>query len=340
MFHQYNRILLTRMKFIGDVVLTTPLIRTLRENFPKAYIGYLGEKKAVSLLEQNPYLDEIIPFDFEQKGILYQLKMFSLLRSKKFDVVIDLFCNPRTALLSFITGAKVRVGGDVRVRKKFYTTLVKDDGKPKSAIDFHYQSLKAIGVNSHFYNTTQIFLTSEEKKEAKNFLQSLGMEIEKSIVVVHPGATWENKVWLKEHFFSLIQKLVENHKINILLSPGPKDKELIHYLSTSSTHSLYQLPLLSVRKLAAILSQSSVFVSNDCGPMHIGVAVGVKTIGIFGPEPTEVWFPYDKEKGHVALFKKIPCSPCRTTVCNNATHLECMKLITVDEVYNAVCERL
>lgn len=95
----FRRILLTRLKFIGDIVLTTPLIRTLRDRFPNAYIGYLGDKNGVSLLEHNPYLDEIFSFDFNKNTVLQQLQLFYRLNRKHFDLVVDLFCNPRSALL-------------------------------------------------------------------------------------------------------------------------------------------------------------------------------------------------------------------------------------------------
>lgn len=337
----FQRILLTRMKYIGDVVLTTPVIRTLRDAFPDAFIAYLGDAKAVSLLQQNPYLDKIIPFDFSDTSFFYQAKIFSLLYSKKFDLAIDFYSNPRSALLTFATRAKIRIGGDGRGRGTLYTHRIKDDGKLKSAIDYHYMSLAPIAVKPKYYRT-EIFLTDQEKKIAQHLLSSLGADITKPIVAIHPGATWQNKIWLKENFAALIARLVKQTDVNVIISPGPNDAELIQYLQDGHPERVFALPLLPVRELAAVLSQCAVFVSNDCGPMHIGVAVGAKTIGIFGPEPTEIWFPYKKENGHIPMFKKIFCSPCRTTSCFRPgnEYLECMKLISVDEVYHAVKERV
>ncbi len=168
------------------------------------------------------------------------------------------------------------------------------------------------------------------------------MDTTKNIVAIHPGATWPNKIWLKERFSGLISRLVEQTDVEVLLSPGPNDNALMEYLSRDHPSRVHALPLLPVRSLASALSCCTVFVSNDCGPMHIGVAVGAKTIGIFGPEPVEIWFPYDRNDGHLPMFKKIFCSPCRTTSCfrKGEETLECMKLITVDEVFSAVKERL
>ncbi|MFA6469980.1 MAG: glycosyltransferase family 9 protein [Bacteroidota bacterium] len=336
-----KRILLTRMKYIGDIVLTTPIIRSLRETYPDAHIAYLGDSKAVSLLEHNPFLDEIIPFDFSRDTVFYQLKMYWKMFSGKYDLTIDLYSNPRSALMTFATRAKVRIGGDTRGRGTLYTIKIGDDGKLKSAIVHHYQSLKPLGIEQKNFKT-EIFLTGNERSSAKELLASIGVDTKKRIVAIHPGATWPNKIWPKEQFASLLERLVAQTDCEVIVSPGPKDVDLMSFLTRKFSKRVHALPLLPVRVLAAILSQCSVFVSNDCGPMHIGVATGTKTIGIFGPEPIEIWFPYDRNDGHLPLFKKIFCSPCRTTQCfrEGIDYLECMKLITVEEVFNAVKERL
>ena len=341
MENKFKNILLTRLKYIGDIVLTTPLIRTLRDRFPGAYIAYLGEKKGVSLLEENPYLDEIIPVDFSRNAFLEQLRLMPLLYRKRFDLVIDLYCNPRSAILSYATGAPVRVGGDLRGRGKLYTVRLRDDGTPKSAIDFHYQSLSVVGIQPK-YHDTEIFLSDEEKKEARRYMEWQSVDFSRPVVALHPGATWPNKMWLRENFSELMDLFSAKLNAEIILSPGPDDDELMNYLTGKTFGRVHLLPVLPVRQLAGILSQCNVFVSNDCGPMHIGVAVGTKTIGIFGPEPTEVWFPYDPAKGHLAMFKKLFCSPCRTTSCyrEGDGYLECMKQVSVGEVFDAVRERL
>jgi ADP-heptose:LPS heptosyltransferase len=329
------------MKYIGDVVLTTPVIHAVREKFPEAYIAYLGDKKAVSLLEHNPYLDEIIPYDFTKPDIVEQPRVMFKLRQRKFDVFVDLFSNPRSAILARASGAPVRIGKEVKGRGNLYTHQIPDYGSLKPAIDFHYQYVKPLGVEKT-HTATEIFLTEDEQREAKIFLKHQDVDVTKKIVVLHPGATWPNKMWLKEHFADLIDLLRAKLGVEILLSPGPSDQELMDAIVQRSTGNVHVLPLLPVRQLAAILSQCTVFVSNDCGPMHIGVAVGTKTIGIFGPEPVEVWFSYYEERGHKALFKKIECSPCRVTSCfREGEHfMECMKFITVKEVFEEVKKRI
>jgi len=339
--HSINRLLLTRMKFIGDVILTTPVIHALRDTFPRAYIAYLGEKKAVSLLEHNPYLDEIIPYDFSRPSIIEQPRMALELRRRKFDVVVDLFSNPRSALLTFLSGAPMRIGKDVRGRGRFYTHRIQDIGSLKCAIEYHYSYVAPLGVNPSHWRT-EIFLTDDEKREARLYLKHSGVDLSKPVIAMHPGATWHNKMWFRENFVKLADLLRAKLGAEVLINPGPDDRELVDAIVRRCTAPVHTLPVLPLRQLAAVLSLCNVFVSNDCGPMHIGIAVGTKTIGIFGPEPIEVWFPYPEQDGHKALFKKIECSPCRVTKCfrDEEHFMECMKQLSVEEVYEEVKKRV
>lgn len=334
------RILLTRMKYIGDVVLTTPVIRSVRERFPDAYIAYMGDKKAVSLLEHNPHVDEIIPFDFSRPTIFEQPRIAWLLLRRKFDVVVDLFSNPRSALLTYFSGAPIRIGKNVKGRGRFYTHRIDAGSTMESAIDFHYRYVRPLGVEAA-HRKTEIFLTDDERREARIFLQWQGVEGGKPVIAVHPGATWPNKMWLKENFAGLINRTIGNLSAEVILSLGPEDEDLGSYFKRECPRARV-FPVLPVRQLAAVLSHCSVFVSNDCGPMHIGVAVGAKTIGIFGPEPEQVWFPYDVDDGHLAMRKDIWCSPCRITKCfrQREEYLECMKLLGVEEVFQEVANRI
>jgi heptosyltransferase III len=332
----YQRILLSRMKFIGDVVLTTPMIKAVRAAYPKAYIAYLAEKNTVSLLEHNPYLDEIIPFDFSNDSLLYSVGMMWKLFSKRFDLAIDFFSNPRSSLLTFATAAKVRVGLDVRGRGKLFTIRVKRDNTKKNAIQYYHEVLRAAGIKSDEAKT-ELFFTESEKVEARENLELSGLDLTRKTVVLHPGGTWPAKLWQKEKFAAVAQRLrIEG--VNVVISGSGKDKDIVEYVANISGG----IPFLDypMRKLAAMISQCSVAVSNDCGIMHIAIASGTPTIGIFGPGEDIIWFPYVSP--HLSFRKHVPCNPCHLNVCNRTGNefMECMQLLTVDEVYSAIRERL
>ncbi len=338
----YRRILLTRMKFIGDVVLTTPAIRSVRAAFPDAYIAYLGEKNAVSLLEQNPHLNEIIPFDFSKPAVIEQTRIAMLLRRRSFDLAVDFFGNPRSALLTWLSGARVRVGPERKTRGRLYTVTVRDDGKPKTAIAFHNQSIAAAGIPP-VAGRTELFLTPDERREARIYLQWLDrstppVDSAQPIVCLHPGATWPAKRWLPARFGELADLVRARLGARVIITAGPADRDTTAAVLRHSTASLNVLDALPLRQLCAVLSHCAVVVSNDAGPMHIAAALGVPTIGIFGPGEEDIWFPYEAADGHRALRKDVPCHPCHLDVCTRTGdgYMECMKLLTVAEVSAAI----
>lgn len=334
------------MKFIGDVVLTTPIIRSVRNALPDAYIAYLGEKSAVSLLEHNPNLNEIISFDFSRPTILEQTRVAWLLRQRKFDLAVDLFSNPRTALLTYLTGAKVRVGGERKGRGNLYTVQVRDDEKPKTAIEFHNQFICAAGIEPTS-NKTEIFLSDDEKREARIYLQWLDhenapLDLTKPIIGIHAGASWPAKMWLPERFGALADVFTAKLGGQVLLITGPKDQAAAHAVLKHSTANVKVISNLPLRQLSAIIDSCSVFIANDAGPMHIAAALGVPTIGLFGPGEENIWFPYSEADGHKALRKNVPCHPCHLDFCNREGdgYMECMKLLSVEEVFTAVKQSL
>ena len=334
------------MKFIGDVVLTTPLIRSVRNAFPDAYIAYMGERNAVSLLEHNPNLNEIISFDFTRPTFIEQPRVAWQLRHRRFDLAIDLFNNPRTALLMYLSGAKTRVGAERKGRGSLYTVRVRDDGEPKSAIEFHNLFIRAVGIPPTAAKT-EILLTKDERREARIYLQWLDhanapLDMSKPIIGLHPGATWPAKCWLPQRFAELADVLRARLGAQIILTAGPRDADSVNEVLKHSFARTKVIAGLPLRQLAAVLSHCAAYVANDNGTMHIAAAVGTPTIGIFGPGEENIWFPYSREEGHRALRRDVPCHPCHLDFCNREGdgYMECMKLLTVQDVFAAVEQAL
>jgi lipopolysaccharide heptosyltransferase II len=337
-----RRILISRLKFIGDIVLTTPLIQALREEYPDTYLAYLGDRNAVSLLDNNPYLNEIIPYDFSVPSIIEQTRIIMKLRKQKFDVFVDLFSNPRSALLARFSGSPVRIGKDVPGRGRWYTHRVSDDGNPKTAIEFHYEYLKPLNIKKKHWRT-EIFLKEEEWLSAERILNKNGLDTKKPIIGLHPGATWPSKLWPAQKFALLANRLKNELGLQVIFTQGYGEENIFTDIKKSVHPSVKILEVLPLRELAAVLSRFSVYVSNDCGPMHISVAVGTKTIGIFGPGQEDIWFPYrppyySPQCCHKALRKDVPCHPCHLNKCNRSgeEYMECMNLLQVEEVIQEI----
>ncbi len=340
-----QRILLSRLRFMGDVILTTPLIRRLKEVFPKAKLSYLTQDTFAPLLLHNPHLDEVMAFPtgescFEQARFYYEL------RRRRFDLAIDLFGNPRTALMTWLTGAPIRVGGDFRGRGKLYNVRVPAPPIELNAIDFHWRSLEALGIEKGD-NRTEIFITEQERSWAREFLNGFNLDWSRPIVGLHPGATWPNKRWPEKHFAELARQLCDKN-VQVLISQGPGEGNIVmevmkqilpSKLSTSRKAAVILLPVLQLRQLASVLQQTKIFVSNDCGVMHLAVAAGTPAIGLFGPSQPQIWFPYNHTGGHLALWHEIECRPCHKNFCPLG-HLDCQNKLAPERVVTAVMVRL
>jgi len=336
-----HRILLSRLRFMGDVILTTPLIRQLKKTFPEARLSYLTQDTFAPLLLHHPQLDEVISFPL-RGGFVEQARFYRQLRRRRFDLAIDLFGNPRTALMTWATGAKIRVGGDFRGRGKLYNVRVPAPAVEPNAIDFHWRSLAALGIEKGEART-EVFIAPAEKKWARECLNGFQIDPSRPVVGLHPGATWPNKRWPEKYFAELALQLYKKN-IQILITQGPGEEniaqEVIWRISALQRETaIVLLPVLQLRQLASVQQQMRVFVSNDCGVMHLAVAVGTPTIGLFGPSQPHIWFPYDQSDGHLALWQPVECRPCHQNFCPLG-HLDCQNNLEPERVAAAVIERL
>lgn len=328
------KILVSRLRFIGDIVLTTPVIEVLREKFPDGEIHYLGDKAGVALLENNPALNRIWPYDFNAPSVIEQMLTARILRKEKYDVAIDLFGNPRSAILIYLSGAKMRIGGDFGWRGKTFTHPMTIREK-MTAVSFHLAYLRPLGIGET-YRRPRIFLTEPEVEEAKYYLKSAGVDRSKPVVGLHIGATWPAKVWPSKNFARLAGLLTEWQGAHVVVTHGPRDQKYFAEFTSAAKTDFVDFAPQGLRKLAAAISCFDAYISNDAAPMHIAPAVGTPTVGIFGPGEPDIWFPYERASGHVALKKDVDC--CHRDHCylSGDDHMRCMKLIKPEDVYETV----
>lgn len=340
-----NCLLLSRLRFMGDVILTTPLIRALKKGLPHTRLLFLAEPPFEELLKSNPHLDGVIPFDrryFDElppaKSLVEQVRFFKHLRQQKCAVAVDLLGLPRTAFQLYFSGVPIRIGGDYRYRRHLYTHLfpVSRDAW-RTAIDFYLNVLKFFALPPDG-TRTEVFLKESERAWAQSYLKTHGFGLDQPIVGLHPGGTWPAKLWPWERFAELAVRLKNALGVRIFLTGGPNDQDILDKVQQKAGEAVFRGELFNLRQLAAVLSQFSVFVSNDCGPMHLAPAVGTPTVGIFGPGEPDIWFPYSKAEGHRLIYKHVDCSPCHHDFC--PTDHRCMTAISVDEVFDAVLEIL
>ena len=337
-------ILVTRLRFLGDVVLSTPLVRALRQTFPKAHLAYLSEQPYGEVLEHNPHLNEVIALDRKEiasfplaRRAFAHAGFFKRLRKENFDLVIDLLGNPRSGLLSFLTGAKIRFGPARRGRAIYYTHLVAEPNRSHTQIETHLEFLKFLGMDPYKADPkTEIFVSNREKTWAFSYLAENRL-VSHPLILLHPGASWPAKRWLPERFAQIATRLQRDLKASTVLLCGPNEQGMTSEVLQAMRGKLHVAEGLTIRQLTALLSKCDLFITNDAGPMHIACALGRPTLALFGPGDPQTWFPYPLNDKQVAIHQPPSCWPCHLDVCEP---LDCMKAITADEVTEKAKELL
>jgi ADP-heptose:LPS heptosyltransferase len=333
-----RKALVVRPRFLGDVCMTTPVLTRLREAAPHAEIHYLTEEESAPLLADDPRLSRLW-VSSRRASALATARLCAELRAARFDLVLDLFCNPRTALWTASTGARWRVGyPHKRFRSAAYNVSVRPT--EKSAVRFHLASLEAIGWDGA-YVSPRIHLGEGERAAAWNHLAEYGVPAGATIVGFHPGARFPTRRWAPEDFAALGRQFLAARPRDWLIvfgGPGHDEQELARSIVTGVANPrALAVAGVAVRRFAALVQLCRAFVAGDSGPVHVSAAVGTPTIGIFGRNEPERFFPYLESEGHRALYARVWCSPCHRDVCD---HLSCLRAISPDWAWDALARTL
>jgi len=331
-----RRVLVIRPRFLGDICMTTPVLTRLKEIAPQAELHYLTEEESAPLLADDPRLDRLW-IHSRRANALSTARLCGDLRAARFDLVLDLFCNPRTALWTASTGARWRVGYP---HKRFRSAAYNRSVRPteKSAVLFHLASLTALGWDAP-YTPPRIYLSDGERAAAWNHLSEHGVPAGATLVGFHPGARWPTRRWAPEDFAALGRLLLAARPRDwLVVFGGPGEEELARGIVTrvGSPRAL-SVAGVAVRRFAALAQLCRAFVAGDSGPVHVSAAVGTPTIGVFGRNEPERFFPYLESEGHKALYARVWCSPCHRDVCD---HLSCLRAISPDWAWDVLQKTL
>ena len=224
------KFLLIQLRRIGDVLMTTPSIRMLRESFPDAEMTFLTESPSDQVLNENPYLQEILLYR-KPESISDSLHYFLNLRSRKFDCVIDFYGNPRSALMSRFSGAPMRIGFDFRGRGLAYTHPVKISEKATYSAADKAQLLKPLGISVSDFRL-DFFPNEKDQIYAEKLFKRLGIEENDFVVSLSPVSRQRYKVWPADRFANVADWLVEKYNAKILFLFGPHEKHFVESVRT------------------------------------------------------------------------------------------------------------
>ena len=321
-----GRVLVTRLQYLGDVILTLPAVFALRKRFPRAEIDYLSRGDGADILEGEPVFSRVFRLP-ETAGGTWRLTV--QMRRRRYSAAVDLFSNPRSALLTWLSGASLRIGGDRRVRRHLYTHPTTTPPTIRSAIDHHVSYLSALGIEEGACKPV-LTLSEGERTRARERLGALGLGPSSGMVVgLHPGGKWDVKRWPIEHFADLARRITTRHDTRIAVLVGPGEERYRDELRLRLGDGAVYLPTLPIRETAAVIDALDGLVVCDGGIMHVSVAVGTPTVGIFGSSEPDVWFPYETFGPYVPAFLPIECRPCHSHICD---HLSCLQKLPVETV--------
>ena len=338
-----KKILLIQLGDIGDVVLTTPTIKALRQNKPGSKIFVLLRNYAEGLLEDCPWVDGVISANKEQRKlkeeIVYQKNFLLELRRKRFELSLDLRIGTRGAFLSFLSGARFRMGryrDDGKLfRNRLFTHLIKPENELQQYSAQH--SLNILAPFKLTINDTspELIITKEKEKRAVHIFRKEQVPLDKPIIALHPFSRWKYKEWPIENYITLINYIGSKYDVSIIITGSIHEKETAAYIAKASKVDAYNLAgKTSIGELAGLLKKCRLLIGIDSAPIHIAAAVGTPTVTIFGPSSPINWAPQGKD--HYVIYKDLPCVPCRQKGCNNSEVSRCLNELSVEEVIPVV----
>ncbi|MCX7927443.1 MAG: glycosyltransferase family 9 protein [Candidatus Omnitrophica bacterium] len=327
--NKINKILVIRLDRIGDMVVSEPALRALRQAFPRANITVLTLPATAPLLKFIPWVDQVI---------IYRSFFDSIhkIRQGKFNLVVDLLMDYpiKTALLARFSASEVSAGFDISERGICFT-IAHPQSKIKQKMYQHLLGLvEAIacrfGITQKIEEKPpQLFIGLEQKKFQQEYFRHHNFQ-GKLVIGIHPGAKFPSQRWGAERFSQLAEKILSaNAKVIFLGSIG--EKFLIKKIVSSMKLQPVVAMGLSLDKTIALISGINLLVCNNSGLLHIAAALGVATVSMMGPTDPILWAPASDNA--VVIRKQLPCSPCNKAVCNR--HL-CLESITVEEVWQAI----
>jgi lipopolysaccharide heptosyltransferase II len=326
-----HRILVIKLGGVGDVLLSTIVTKNLRLAFPDAKIHFLASSACVDILKGSPFLDGIVVFD---RSKMSGLELIRRVRQGGYDLVIDLFGNPRTALVTRLSKARYRVGFRFRGRTYAYNVVVDPRGGEVHNTQFNLDAIEAIGVAIQDRNI-YFHVSPADERYVSNILHEakLGSSF---VVGLNVGGGWYTKRWGLERFAELADRLIEVYDASVVLLWGADQLSDVNMVRSLMKHNVFIPPSTTLPQLAALMRKCSVVVSNDSGPMHLASAVGTPVLGIYGPTNPQLQGPYGNQ--HLVVRNEgLECIGCNFTKCPIGH--PCMRELSVDAVFGAF-ERL
>jgi len=328
-----ERLLLIRLRQIGDVVFTTPAIRGLREHFPNAHISYIVEPAAAPVVIGNPHLNDVIVTNGRGAlaGFRDDLAVIRRVRAAQYDTVIDFHGGPRSSLIAWLSGARVRVGYDVRGRGWMYTVRVPRprEIRPRHAVLNQWDLLSAIGIPAPDARRmpAQMVVDPVAAATVARRLSDAGVRADDRVIVVHVSAGNPFRRWPIERFVTLVATLAHaDTGRRVVVTSGPSERDAASTVidqararlkTQDEARHVLECGEFSLAEFRALVERAALYIGGDSGPLHIASTSTVPIVGLYGPTLPVRSAPWRGPEwtSEAVDVAGLPCRPCDQRRC-------------------------
>ena len=299
---QIERILIIRLAPLGETVLTTPVIRALRQHFPDAYIAYMVAPTREDLVSANPHLNEVLTYQASVPKLVYQIAR------RKFQMAVVLQPTFRLVLHTFLARIPFRVGFETNTGGKRLLNLAVQNNTLQHETQRYLDVVRALDVEV-VDSEPEVFVDRASVAWVNNFLENRKLNDSKRIIGLNPGAATAYRRWHAANFAVIGDRLHETYDAHIIITTGPREGELADQVTERMSYSPIIVNQATPMQLAALLQRCDLYISNDTGPMHLSTAVKTPTVALFGASNLIQWAPpWDR---HAVVARK-ECSFMKT----------------------------
>jgi len=342
-----QKILVSRLSAIGDVVRTIPAVKGIRNVFPESEIHWLVEDRCASILEGLAYVDalKIVPrrkwekLTFLKKIHAYK-RFVGELKQERYDIYLDFHGLFKSGIYGFLAGIPRRIGYPGGIAKEFSRLLTNEKvSTPPGRMSRYTRNFL---IPKHFdsrlfQEPADLPLSRENRLFAARYLSSQGLP-EKRYVFIYPGTSARGrfKRWMPEAYGALADRFVDNYSLPSVIGWGPGEEEMVTLLRKNTAHPVFVLPSTSLKQQAAVIEKALIFIGGDTGAVHMASMAGTPGVVILGPSD-----PVTNEPAPFTPFRivtaRLHCSPCRNRECPT---LDCLQAVTTDMVMQSASDLL
>ena len=317
---------------MGDILMTTPAVRALREGFPSARLVYAVEEPFRGLVEGSPMLDEVLVLPTHPDlrtffGILRRI------RRERFDAVLDFHGGPRAFQMSLFSSAGIKIGYEVKFKSWFYTQTVPRTPPtgPIHSVVNHMKLPEALGVCVPPGRLEMVPATAEDAGQVRSHLEACGLR-EGGYIVLHISAGNRFREWGGGHIRRLIQLLQQRTRAGVVLVGGPEDRAEAETIRQGVPAVCSLTGDINLPQLHWLISRARLFIGADSGPMHMAATTSTPIVALFGPTLPDNFAPWKAEA--LEIQNDFDCRPCRQKKCVHQD-FRCLQSITPEDVLQA-----